>query len=751
MNKDLKESPEIPCIHIKNHIAYRVSISFLQLTGYSELDVMGKSVNDIGRLLKSEYQLFLQDITDKQCAYIFTSDNIPVEVEISVVNENNTVYYFKEQKNIALEFMLDNFANDPTEKRESEAIFSYPECILLKHDENYIDTLHAMDRNSEQLVGKQPSLSPNIIELFKKGMSFHKLKIQSISVNGVETYWNIHVKMIREDGRKKYFAASFYDKTDKVNEREIIKRQRSEMELILDNMSDIVNILDKDGNYTYINKAGIKALEPYTPKYIRDLQSVTSRMTYDAFTTGDIPANILPFEDTAEQRVLRGEKLTDYMISGTSDLPTAYYVCDGIPFHDKQGNIDGAIIVYKNLESAYKIEEYKALQENEEDISIYYATLSPEDFKIISINEPAFKTVKEKKGYLKTELDVIGKKFFELIDFKNIDELIRGINQSVENKTSYVHQNDFMYKGKKIYTKSVFQPAFNKNGEIEKIIVLGIDISDEVRITKEIKKQLTVQEELFINISHELNTPLSVIFSGAQLLNLYLEKDSLEDVRDDISNINTTTIGNCHRLIKLINNILDISKIESGLYELNLRNYNIVKVIDDIVESVSEFTKLKNIQLIFDTEVEELVIALDGYKFDRILLNLISNAIKFSITGEVILIKLVEKNDQTISISITDQGIGIAPHNIEDIFQKYTQVNRDLNRISEGTGLGLPLARSMAELHGGSLRVESALGRGSTFTIELPIRMVDAVSVEEDANSVHRAEIIKYEFSDIYL
>ena len=234
-------------------------------------------------------------------------------------------------------------------------------------------------------------------------------------------------------------------------------------------------------------------------------------------------------------------------------------------------------------------------------------------------------------------------------------------------------------------------------------------------------------------------------------MNLYLEKDSLEDVRDDISNINTTTIGNCHRLIKLINNILDISKIESGLYELNLRNYNIVKVIDDIVESVSEFTKLKNIQLIFDTEVEELVIALDGYKFDRILLNLISNAIKFSITGEVILIKLVEKNDQTISISITDQGIGIAPHNIEDIFQKYTQVNRDLNRISEGTGLGLPLARSMAELHGGSLRVESALGRGSTFTIELPIRMVDAVSVEEDANSVHRAEIIKYEFSDIYL
>ena len=210
---------------------------------------------------------------------------------------------------------------------------------------------------------------------------------------------------------------------------------------------------------------------------------------------------------------------------------------------------------------------------------------------------------------------------------------------------------------------------FNQNNEVEKIIALGLDISDEELANKRMEKLLTAQEELFINTSHELKTPLSVIFSGAQLLNLYLENDSLEDCRDDILNINKSIIGNCYRLIKLINNILDISKIESGLNELYLCNYNIVEIIDSIVQSVSEYTKSQDIQIIFDPDVEELLIALDVYKFDRILLNLISNAIKFSITGKVIFIKLEVTDHQTVRISVTDEGIGIAQESMDSILE----------------------------------------------------------------------------------
>ena len=750
MNEELEKLSEIPCICTQNHLIHKVSNSFLQLTGYEECDLIGKSLSDIEELLKLEDQLSIQDITDTQRAYIFTRANVPIEVEISTTNESS--YHFTERIDPTLAFILTNFANDPIYEEESEAVFSYPACILLKHDEQYLRTLTALGATAAQPVGKHPSLPVDILELFERGTSFHERDIESKSSAGVATYWDIRVKMLRGEGEANYFVASFRQKPHHVTTRAMTKKEKSEIERIVDHMSDVVNIVDKHGNYTYMNKAGKEFLAPYVPKYIPDLQSVTNRMTYDAFTVSDQQANTIAFKDTIEQRVLRGETLRDHMTIGTSELSTTYYVCDGTPIYDEQGNIDGGIFIYRNVEDDYKTEQYKALQENEEEIPIYYATFYLEDFKVTHLNKAAFKAVKEEKSYVKSELDIIGNNFFDFFEFQNEEELIEDIHRSVENKTSFIHQNNFMHKGKKIYTKAIFQPVFTASGELDKIIILGLDISEEIRMTKEMKRQLTNQEELFINTSHELNTPLSVIFSGAQLMDLYLKQDSLEEVRDEISSINATTIGNCYRLMKLVNNILDISKLESGLYELNLRNYNMVKVIDDIVESVSEFTKLKDIDILFDTEVEELIIALDGYKFDRILLNLISNAIKFSVTGEVIWIKLVEKDEHTVSISVTDHGIGIDPRNAEEIFQKYIQVNRDLNRLSEGTGLGLPLARSMAELHGGSLHVESALGEGSEFIVELPIRQVEGVQdIADSSHSADRDEIIKYEFSDIYL
>ncbi|PID23045.1 hypothetical protein CSV61_00890 [Sporosarcina sp. P3] len=725
MKNDVERVAKNPHLYTKDNIIHYVSNGFLELTGYKECDVLGKSLIDIDALLRSEHQISIQEIKATDYVYIFTSNNLPMEVEISIEIVNNAdvkVYYFKEMKDSALKFTLDNFVCTDTYKNGSVAIFSYPDGILLQHDENYIHTLSLMHMISEKPLGKHPSFSNNILDLLKQGTSLHEFEVESKGSNGVATYWDINVKMICGDQNNKYVILSIYHVPDMTRERKFTTKQRCEMELIVsntpnventidtvDNMSNSINDIDKDGRHTHINQVGRQNLSQPIPEQIPDIHSVTS------------------------------------------EFLTTYVGYDGTPIYDEQGNIDSGILIYKSLENIYNTEEYKALQENVEDISLYYASFSHKDFKITYINDYAFEIFKKELPDVHTELDVIGKSFFDFYKTVDVDELIKDIYKSIENKSSYTHKLSFRVDGTTHYTKTIFQPMFNQDNEVEKIIALGLDISDEVLANKRMEKLLTTQEELFINTSHELKTPLSVIFSGAQLLNLYLENESLEDCRDDIFNINKTIIGNCYRLIKLINNILDITKIESGLNELYLCNYNIVEIIDSIVHSVSEYTKCKGIQVIFDPAVEELLMALDVYKFDRILLNLISNAIKFSITGKVIFIKLEVTDHQTVRISVTDEGIGIAQESMEAIFGKFIQLNRSLNRISEGTGLGLPLAKSMAELHGGSLTVESILDKGSTFTIELPVKTIDITnSNQEDTTDIDRDEIIKYEFSDLY-
>ncbi|MGG0644065.1 ATP-binding protein [Sporosarcina gallistercoris] len=750
MIKDLEGISKGLHLYTIDDIIQQVSGEFLKLTGYKECELIGISLIELGGLLKFEHQVSFQNISDRQNLYIFNSDNLPIEVKVRfdrLGDENHKVFHFEEQKDLALEFTLNNYGGSETNNNGCTAVFSYPDCILLSHDENYIKMMKEMNSVSDNLLGKCPSFPMNISELLKRGTSCHEFEVESRGAAGAPAYWDINVKMIAGVATRQYVVISFYDVTKKTQERKRLTKQKSEMEFILDNMSDVVNILDKDGVCTYKNKAG----EQFPAPYPQNLMSVNSKRESHSFRVDDTNGEKISIEDIPERKVLRGEKFSKRMVIGTSEQPTAYYECEGTPIYDEQGNIEGGILIYKTSQPGIENGEYTALQESVDEISMYYASFSHKDYKINYLNRFALKAFKEEWPEIKAESDIIGKNFFNYYRTEDLEELICNIDESIEKRSSYLHKLEFTKDGITYHTKTIFQPIINQNNKVEKIIALGIDISDEELANKTMEKLLKDQEELFINTSHELKTPLTVIFSGAQLLNLYLERDSLEEYREDIQSVTKMTMGNCYRLNRLVNNILDISKIEYGLYELNLSNYNVVEIVEDIVESVSQYTKSKGIKIIFDPDLEELMMALDVSKFDRILLNLISNAIKFSIPGETILIRLVKKDDHTVCISVKDEGIGIAQKNVEAIFKKFTQLNRNFNRIAEGTGLGLPIAKSLAELHGGSISVESILDEGSTFTLELPITIMDTGSGKHvDNNKMDRVELIKYEFSDIY-
>jgi len=268
--------------------------------------------------------------------------------------------------------------------------------------------------------------------------------------------------------------------------------------------------------------------------------------------------------------------------------------------------------------------------------------------------------------------------------------------------------------------------------------------------SNKIKETLEIQDEIFANVSHELKTPLNVIFSANQLIEFYLKNSLLEDNKEKIfKNINIIK-QNCYRFIKLINNIVDISKMNSGFFRVNLSNENIVDVTENIVQSISEYINGKDISIIFDTNTEEKIIACDPEKIERIILNLISNAIKFTNKDGCIFVNLIDKGD-TVEIEVKDTGIGIKEKYLNNIFGRFEQVDKSLSRNAEGSGIGLSLVKSIVEMHDGKISVESKVGEGSIFKIELPVKTIEKTEVIEQSKSTNnKIEMINIEFSDIY-
>ncbi|MFL0247481.1 sensor histidine kinase [Clostridium sp. WILCCON 0185] len=258
-----------------------------------------------------------------------------------------------------------------------------------------------------------------------------------------------------------------------------------------------------------------------------------------------------------------------------------------------------------------------------------------------------------------------------------------------------------------------------------------------------LQKTLKEKEEFFSSMSHELKTPLNVIFSALQVLDLYNSNDKTIKY----SNIMKQ---NCYRLLRLINNLIDMSKIDSGYLTLNLGNYNIIEIIEEITLSVTDFIEAKGLSIIFDTDVEEKVISCDPDKIERIILNLLSNAIKFTNPGGEIKVNIYDKG-QSINIVIEDTGIGIPEDKYTIIFDRFKQVDKSLQRNHEGSGIGLSIVKSLVEMHGGTIDIQSTLGKGSKFSILLPalVAHITPENIIRDSISSN-IERIHIEFSDVY-
>ena len=254
-----------------------------------------------------------------------------------------------------------------------------------------------------------------------------------------------------------------------------------------------------------------------------------------------------------------------------------------------------------------------------------------------------------------------------------------------------------------------------------------------------------IKTHFISNISHELKTPINVIMSAIQLIN-YNTKESPSYSK----NKNTLAIidDNCKRLLRLINNLIDVQKHELDDTKLNLSAVNVVNLIEMLVASVVPYAESKNLNLIFDTNKEDVILKVDADKLERIMLNLLSNAIKFSKpNGEI---RVTLNFEDCLYISVTDNGIGIAKENLNKIFDKFTQLDTSFSRKNEGSGIGLSIVKSFVLLHNGKISVKSDLNKGTIFLIELPLTETSNIETE-DASYDNLSENVKIELSDIYI
>ncbi|MBI4589172.1 MAG: GAF domain-containing protein, partial [Candidatus Rokubacteria bacterium] len=247
---------------------------------------------------------------------------------------------------------------------------------------------------------------------------------------------------------------------------------------------------------------------------------------------------------------------------------------------------------------------------------------------------------------------------------------------------------------------------------------------ENARLFQEIEdkgRQLEVanrhKSEFLANMSHELRTPLNAIIGFSEVLSERMFGELNEKQAEYLQDIHSSG----RHLLSLINDILDLSKIEAGRMELELATFDLPLALANALTLVQERAGRHGIALDLSVDKHLGPFVGDERKIKQILLNLLSNAVKFTPEGGRISVKAMPA-DGSVEISISDTGIGIAPEDQEAIFEEFRQVGSDYARKREGTGLGLTLTKKFVEMHGGRIWVKSEVGKGSTFTFTLPVR-----------------------------
>jgi len=344
---------------------------------------------------------------------------------------------------------------------------------------------------------------------------------------------------------------------------------------------------------------------------------------------------------------------------------------------------------------------------------------------MISIHDKNFKIIRVNKALaqaFKTEpKELIGKTCYEV--FHNTKQPCPNCPHILSLKT------------KEPATLEVFEPTLGINlgistspildgkGEVTSSVHIAKDITERKQAeetlkeaNETLKEYNQLKDEFVSTVSHELRTPLSIIMGAIRLILNEIPGKIVEEQRDILA----TAMKNVQRLGRVVDSLLTISKIESGRLDLQKKAINICELIKDTVSDYESLAQENGIRLDYEVPQESVDICLDPDKTKEILINLISNSLKFTPKGGWVRVTCGEQNGE-VCVSVQDSGVGITKEDIPKLFDKFTQFGRKAGPGKKGTGLGLAIVRKLVELHDGKIEVESEVNRGTTFTVSLPL------------------------------
>jgi len=592
-----------PCLTSCEGKIIEVNKEFIEFTGFTRKELLGKSLMEIGDLLRINSQIFLSNIKSKYSGFIFTKSLNVKEVDISIIKgqeTNEKIYIFIEKSNSRLDYKLIF--------REQARIIKYQNAKLEQQNE---------------LLSKQTNLLTNILENTTEGIVVADAKGKLISMNlaalqiygfsSLEEYKNIkdftsNCEITSLDGRPipleerprsrasrgevftdyemcvyskennrrwilSYSGSPIYDEKgemsmtiirlrditeQKMMEMEI-KSQKELLEAVIEAMYDAIAVYDKKGNMILMN-AECRKLYPHLIERSKAIN------VHNGFQFFDLDNNILPVENLPTSRVLKGERIRNERIIIKYHEKTQYIEINATPIFDSKNNFVSAVVSHHDISDMIKNQN-----------------------KIIEQEEQLLRTEKEKSEAL--------------------------------------------------------------------------------------EKSLEMKDEFLSIISHEFRTPLNVINSAVQAMSCICGNELSDKAKGYMKMIRQ----NAFRQLRLVNDIVDITRINSGHVNIHKKNMDIVFLTKAITESVYAYAAQKSITLTFITSLGKKVIAIDEEKYERIILNLLSNAIKFTPEGASIIVNL-RSTKGSICIEVKDSGIGIPKDKLDVIFERFGQVDSSLSR-----------------------------------------------------------------------
>ncbi|MES2774882.1 MAG: ATP-binding protein [Bacteroidota bacterium] len=394
-------------------------------------------------------------------------------------------------------------------------------------------------------------------------------------------------------------------------------------------------------------------------------------------------------------------------------------------------------LVFQNEENKKRATElsiaYEKLQKADEDLKMQAVIrLSEKSFRQLADLMPQMVWTAKVDGMI----DYFNKQWFEYTGFKDVhagqdwmpvlhaDDVVpwqETFNRSI--KTGKPYQEEFRFKDQKtpgahrwFLCRSL--PVQDIDGNITRWIGTCTDINDAKSIQEELEQTEQRRADFIKMVSHELKTPVTSIKGYVQLLMMILKEEKIELFRSDINNSLFRIDHQVSRLTGLITEMLDLSRIEAGKLELKNELFNLTELVNEAVEDITHTNPKHTVNLYPEFPCN---IYGDRGKIEQVVINIVTNAIKYSANGDKIDIWIRKANDNMVEVSIKDYGIGIDKEEHKKIFERFYRVNGKLEETYAGFGIGLFLANEIIERHNGSINIESEKGKGAVFTFTLPI------------------------------